>query len=103
MEMHVKFVGTHNTESSDCKLSAFVIDKTLAVDAGSIPSELSFAEQQAIKGILLSHGHYDHIRGIPAFAQASAKSGFSERKPYPGWIASAFVRSAASSTFLISR
>ena len=28
------------------------------------------------------------INAIPAFSQASAKSGFSDKKPYPGWIAS---------------
>ena len=32
---------------------------------------------------------------MPHFSQTSAKTGFSERKPYPGWIASASVSSAA--------
>jgi len=45
-----------------------VIDSTLAIDAGSLASELSFREQKKIKAILLSHGHYDHIRAVPAFA-----------------------------------
>ena len=38
------------------------------MDAGSLASELSFSDQEKIKAILLSHGHYDHIRGVPAFA-----------------------------------
>jgi Cft2 family RNA processing exonuclease len=64
----VKFLGTHNAESRDTRLVSFLIDGVLAVDAGSLVSELTFPEQRRIKTILLSHGHYDHIRAIPAFA-----------------------------------
>lgn len=64
----VRFLGTHNAESRNTRLISFLIDDVLAVDAGSLVSELSFLEQEKIKAILLSHGHYDHIRGIPSFA-----------------------------------
>jgi len=64
----VKFLGTHNAESRDTRLVSFLIDGVLAVDAGSLVSELAFKEQARIKAILLSHGHYDHIRAVPAFA-----------------------------------
>ena len=66
--MKIRFLGTHNAESKDTKLISFVIDDVLAVDAGSLASELTFSEQEKIKAILLSHGHYDHIRGVPSFA-----------------------------------
>ena len=66
--MIIRFLGTHNAESKNTKLVSFLIDNVLAVDAGCLASELSFSEQEKIKAILLSHGHYDHIRGIPAFA-----------------------------------
>jgi len=64
----VKFLGAHNAESRDTRLVSLLIDGVLAVDAGSLVSELSFPEQRKIKAILLSHGHYDHIRAVPAFA-----------------------------------
>jgi Cft2 family RNA processing exonuclease len=64
----VKFLGAHNAESKSTRMVSFLIDGVLAVDAGSLTSELTFAEQNKIKAILLSHGHYDHIRAVPAFA-----------------------------------
>ena len=66
--MKLRFLGAHNAESRDTKLISILIDDIIAVDAGSLASELSFSEQKKIKAILLSHGHYDHIRGVPAFA-----------------------------------
>lgn len=66
--MLLRFLGTHNAESKNTRLVSFLIDEVLAVDAGSLVSELTFAEQAKIKAILLSHGHYDHIRAVPAFA-----------------------------------
>jgi ribonuclease BN (tRNA processing enzyme) len=64
----IRFLGTHNEESHDTRLMSLVIDDVLAVDAGSLVSELTFTEQEKIRAILLSHGHYDHIRDVPAFA-----------------------------------
>ena len=66
--MIIKFLGTHNAESRNTRLVSFLVDDVLAVDAGSLASELTFPEQKKIKAILLSHGHYDHIRAVPAFA-----------------------------------
>lgn len=66
--MIIRFLGTHNKASLDTRLVSFIIDEVLAVDAGNIVSDLSFAEQRSIRAILLSHGHYDHIRDVPAFA-----------------------------------
>jgi len=66
--MMIRFLGTHNAESKDTRLVSFLIDDILAVDAGSLVSELTFPEQKKIRAILLSHGHYDHIRAVPAFA-----------------------------------
>ena len=66
--MIIRFLGTHNAESKNTQLVSLLIDGVLAIDAGSLTSELSFQEQRKIKAILLSHGHYDHIRDVPAFA-----------------------------------
>lgn len=66
--MRLKFLGTHNAESRDTGLASLLIDGILALDAGSLVSGLTFPEQARIKAIMLTHGHYDHIRAVPAFA-----------------------------------
>lgn len=66
--MKIKFLGTHNSESTNTRLVSFIIDDQLAIEAGSLTSELTFAEQTKIKWILISHGHYDHITTIPTLA-----------------------------------
>jgi ribonuclease BN (tRNA processing enzyme) len=64
----IRVLGAHNAESDKTKLVSLVIDDIIAIDAGSLASELTFSEQEKIKNILLTHGHYDHIRGVPSFA-----------------------------------
>lgn len=66
--MKIRFLGAHNTESKNSRLSTLLIDDILAVDAGNLTSELTFTEQEKIKAILISHGHYDHIKDLPIFA-----------------------------------
>ncbi|MEE8354048.1 MAG: MBL fold metallo-hydrolase, partial [Dehalococcoidales bacterium] len=63
----MQLLGAHNSESSTTALSSLLIDGVLALDAGSLASAISFEEQANVKAILLSHGHYDHIRGVPSF------------------------------------
>jgi ribonuclease BN (tRNA processing enzyme) len=64
----IRVLGAHNAESNNTKLVSLLIDDIIAVDAGNLVSELTFSEQEKIKSILLTHGHYDHIRGVPSFA-----------------------------------
>ena len=66
--MKIRFLGAHMFESKDTRLSSILIDNVLAIDAGALTSNSNFPEQEKIKNILLTHGHYDHIRDIPAFA-----------------------------------
>jgi Cft2 family RNA processing exonuclease len=71
--MRIKFLGVHHEESKNSRLIGFVIDNIMAVDAGTLTSELTFSEQEKIKAILLSHGHYDHIRSVPSFIFSNRK------------------------------
>lgn len=66
--MKARILGAHSFESKDTRLSAVLIDDIMAIDAGGLTSSLSFPEQERIDCILLTHGHYDHIRDVPAIA-----------------------------------
>lgn len=66
--MKIKILGAHSYESTTTRLSSILIDDVMAIDAGGLTSSLSFTEQERIESILLTHGHYDHIRDVPAIA-----------------------------------
>lgn len=66
--MKIRFLGAHNTESSSTGLMCLLLDEQVALDAGSLTSKLSLTQQFALKAVLFTHQHYDHIRDLPALA-----------------------------------
>jgi ribonuclease BN (tRNA processing enzyme) len=66
--MRLKVLGSSGAEFPGHFPPAFLIDGKLLLDGGTIGSRLSEAEQFAIKNILLTHSHLDHIRAIPFLA-----------------------------------
>jgi glyoxylase-like metal-dependent hydrolase (beta-lactamase superfamily II) len=68
--MEIRVLGAHNLESRSTRHACYLIDGRLAVDAGSLASSLSLAEQDALSGVLLTHRHFDHIRDIPTLGLA---------------------------------
>src|SRR5262245_6021769 len=63
--MQIRFLGVHQGESKHTRFLSLVVDGILALDAGSLTSSLTFAEQQQLRAILLTHHHYDHVKDIP--------------------------------------
>ena len=51
--------------SSRQHLTCFVIDDSVAIDAGSLAMSASPEQQSAIRDIVLTHAHLDHIAGLP--------------------------------------
>ena len=66
--MNIRILGAHNCESRATKCVCLLIDDTLAIDAGSLTSNLSISNQRKLNAILLTHQHYDHIRDVPSIA-----------------------------------
>jgi ribonuclease BN (tRNA processing enzyme) len=66
--MNIRFLGAHNYESLTTSCVCFLIDNTLAFDAGGLTSNLSISEQKKLNAIFVTHQHFDHIRDIPGIA-----------------------------------
>jgi ribonuclease BN (tRNA processing enzyme) len=66
--MKLRVLGCAGAEFPRFHPPGFLLDDTLLLDAGTIGAVLSEEEQWAIRHILITHAHLDHIRGIPALA-----------------------------------
>jgi ribonuclease BN (tRNA processing enzyme) len=58
-------LGSFGGSSPDCRMTSFLINKELALDAGAITQALSIEQQHTIRRIVITHSHLDHIASIP--------------------------------------
>jgi len=65
--MIIKTIGTSGGKTNGSKLTTFVVNNTLSIDAGSICSGMTIEQQLNIADIIISHAHLDHIAELPFF------------------------------------
>jgi ribonuclease BN (tRNA processing enzyme) len=51
-----------------CRTCGFLINDSVLVDAGTVGSVLLLSEQKRIRNVILSHLHFDHVKGLPTLA-----------------------------------
>ena len=73
--MELRVVGCHGGETPRHRTSAFVIDEQIAIDAGSLTSGLDLGAQCALRAVLVSHAHLDHIRDLATIADNRTQNG----------------------------
>ncbi len=61
----IKVLGASGSEVDGHLCPAFAVDGKFLLDAGTIGVSLNITEESRIRYILLSHAHFDHIKGIP--------------------------------------
>lgn len=49
------------------RLTCYVIDDRIAIDAGSIALSLTDAQRSTVRSIIVTHPHMDHIASLPIF------------------------------------
>ena len=62
--MHLEVLATGSPAPGHA-LTGFLLDGTLAIDAGPLGTFGTLAQQAAIEHVLLTHAHIDHVAGLP--------------------------------------
>lgn len=73
--MKLRVIGCHGGETPKHRTSAFLLDNTFAIDAGSLTSEMDLKEQLALEAVVVSHSHMDHIRDLATIADNRVQVG----------------------------
>ena len=67
--MRLKVLGAYGASDAEHNLTGYLIDDWFAVDAGTLTSKLSFAQQARVQAVFITHPHADHIRDLPHLIQ----------------------------------
>ena len=62
--MELRILGARQGESRNSHFASLLVDGILALDAGGLTSTLTLEEQAAIRAVLLTHHHFDHIKDL---------------------------------------
>ena len=63
--MKLKALGCYGGNIPGHGMTSFLVNDTLALDAGWVSNALSLREQERVKDILISHSHLDHTCTLP--------------------------------------
>lgn len=63
--MEIKVIGAYGGESPNHRMTCFMLNERVALDAGSLTRGLTLEEQYKIQSIVISHSHMDHITSLP--------------------------------------
>jgi len=67
--MILRVLGCSGGEAEGDRLTGFLVNGVVALDAGSLTLALTIPEQVAIRHIFLSHSHLDHICTLPFYTK----------------------------------
>ena len=62
--MELRILGAHQGESDRYRFFSLMISESLAMDAGSLTTSLSWEAQAKVRSLLLTHAHFDHIKDL---------------------------------------
>ena len=66
--MRLRVLGCSGGELPRHKTTCFLLDETVALDAGALTSSLSLEALLKVDHVVLSHSHFDHVKDVPLMA-----------------------------------
>jgi ribonuclease BN (tRNA processing enzyme) len=69
--MKFRVLGSFGGDSPECRMTSFLVDDTVAIDAGAITRALSIAEQRLLRHVVITHTHMDHTSTLPFLIENS--------------------------------
>ena len=66
--MRLTVLGCSGAEMPGRRPPGYLLDEGILLDGGTITAVLDAGAQEALRHVLVTHAHLDHVRGIPALA-----------------------------------
>jgi ribonuclease BN (tRNA processing enzyme) len=63
--MIFRVLGSFGGDSPTCRMTSFLVDGVVAVDAGAITRALTIDEQKGLRHVVVTHTHIDHTATLP--------------------------------------
>ena len=64
-EVKFRILGSFGGDSPSCRMTSFLVDETVAIDAGAITRALDIEEQRRVRHVVITHTHIDHTATLP--------------------------------------
>lgn len=71
--VRIQVLGCSGSIAAGCRTTAFLLDDSVLIDAGTGVGDLSLEALARIDDILVSHSHLDHVLAIPLLADSVMK------------------------------
>ncbi|MDY6844424.1 MAG: 3',5'-cyclic-nucleotide phosphodiesterase [Thermodesulfobacteriota bacterium] len=73
--MKVTVLGCYGSELPNFRLTSFLVNESILLDAGSVTASLTQESQNKVEFIFITHSHLDHIKDISFLADNTSISG----------------------------
>jgi ribonuclease BN (tRNA processing enzyme) len=63
--VHIRVLGAYGGSTPRHRQTSFLINGSVALDAGALTESLTLEDQAGVRAILVTHSHMDHVASLP--------------------------------------